>query len=123
MRRINVRLSASAEGATPISDCLARINKSIGPRAQSACGEGSFGVAGRWSGLTDQCCSHWAPCSIQARSVAISVVVSFLPLLIGGMISSGSLCAIRASTSLSADLASASRSNRKSPLRDSASGP
>ena len=123
MRRISVRLSASAEGATPISECFARMKRSIGFRAQSACGEGSFGVAGRRSGVTDQCSSHLAPCSIQLRKVAISAAESFLPLLTGGMRSSASECVIRASTSFSAGLASSSTSSRKSPLRDSPSGP
>ena len=75
----------------------ARMNASIGLRTHAV----SFTAGGTWGlgGTNAQCCSHLAPCAIQARSDSISSGVSGLPS--GGIRSDSSSAETRASSRLS----------------------
>ena len=120
---MSVSLLASGEGAKLNSICLARINWSLGLWAYFFWDAVSFGAASRLIGFSDQCCSHLAPWLIHWRRVWICEGLSFLPLLGGGMISSGSLLEMRLSSSFNTGRTVFSLSRRNFAFRASASGP
>ena len=69
--------SASGDGFSPSRSSRASTKRSIGLRAHFSLR--TAGSAGRCGGRNAQCRSHFAPCSIHLRMVAICASVSVVP--------------------------------------------